>query len=63
MRFKMLDKDGKGTLGFKEIKAMMQSIEGEEGISDEGVQGMIDEVDRDRKGAINLQEFLNKMDQ
>ncbi|XP_054845602.1 uncharacterized protein LOC129336498 [Eublepharis macularius] len=57
--FQLFDTDGTGKISFQNLKAATSEL-GED-ISDEELQEMIEEGDRDGDGEINLQEFLRIM--
>lgn len=57
--FMMFDKDGDGTVSTKELGAVMRSI----GLypTEEELEEMIDEADRDDSGTVDFHEFVNLM--
>merc|ERR1711998_300222 len=57
--FKLFDADGVGKISFKNLKAVAKELG--ESMSDEDLQGMMDEADTDGDGAINEEEFLKVM--
>ena len=57
--FKLFDDDETGKISFKNLKRVAKELG--ENISDEELQEMIDEADRDGDGEINEQEFLRIM--
>ncbi|XP_026191119.1 caltractin [Cyclospora cayetanensis] len=57
--FRLFDDDGTGKITFKNLKRVAKEIG--ENISDEEIQEMIDEADRDGDGEINEEEFLRVM--
>ncbi|NP_001151507.2 calmodulin [Zea mays] len=54
--FSLFDKDGDGTITTKELGTVMRSLG--QSPTEEELQEMVDEVDADGSGAIDLQEFL-----
>ncbi|OEH74326.1 centrin-1-like isoform x1 [Cyclospora cayetanensis] len=56
--FRLFDDDGTGKITFKNLKRVAKEIG--ENISDEEIQEMIDEADRDGDGEINEEEFLRR---
>ncbi|KAK6589652.1 centrin [Cryptosporidium xiaoi] len=57
--FKLFDDDGTGKISFKNLKRVAKELG--ENISDEEIQEMIDEADRDGDGEINQEEFIRIM--
>lgn len=57
--FRLFDDDGTGKITFKNLKRVAKEIG--ENITDEEIQEMIDEADRDGDGEINEEEFLRVM--
>ncbi|CDJ42964.1 caltractin (centrin), putative [Eimeria tenella] len=57
--FRLFDDDGTGKITFKNLKRVAKEIG--ESITDEEIQEMIDEADRDGDGEINEEEFLRVM--
>eukprot|EP00730_Choanoeca_flexa_P012782 TRINITY_DN4616_c0_g1_i2.p1 TRINITY_DN4616_c0_g1~~TRINITY_DN4616_c0_g1_i2.p1 ORF type:complete len:169 (+),score=38.25 TRINITY_DN4616_c0_g1_i2:70-576(+) len=57
--FKLFDDDGTGRISFANLKRVAQDLG--ESLSDEELQEMIDEADRDGDGEINEEEFLRIM--
>ncbi|KAL8270005.1 hypothetical protein Esti_006070 [Eimeria stiedai] len=57
--FRLFDDDGTGRITFKNLKRVAKEIG--ENITDEELQEMIDEADRDGDGEINEEEFLRVM--
>lgn len=57
---KALDKDGSGFLDHEELKAGMMQIYAEMDFecTDEDVAKMIESVDKDQDGKVNLEEFM-----
>ncbi|KAL8429178.1 hypothetical protein Efla_006314 [Eimeria flavescens] len=59
--FRLFDEDGTGKITFKNLKRVAKEIG--ENITDEELQEMIDEADRDGDGEINEEEFLRQQQQ
>lgn len=57
--FKLFDDDETGKITFKNLKRVAKELG--ENISDEEIQEMIDEADRDGDGEINQEEFIRIM--
>lgn len=57
--FRLFDDDGTGKISFKNLKRVAKELG--ENLTDEELQEMIDEADRDGDGEINEQEFLRIM--
>ncbi|XP_034738845.1 caltractin [Etheostoma cragini] len=57
--FRLFDDDGTGKITFKNLKRVAKELG--ENLTDEELQEMIDEADRDGDGEINEQEFLRIM--
>ena len=57
--FRLFDDDETGKISFKNIKRVAQELG--ESLTDEELQEMIDEADRDGDGEINQEEFLRIM--
>ncbi|CAI9181328.1 unnamed protein product [Rangifer tarandus platyrhynchus] len=57
--FKLFDDDETGKISFKNLKRVAKELG--ENLSDEELQEMIDEADRDGDGEVNEQEFLRIM--
>lgn len=57
--FRLFDDDSTGRISFKNIKRVAKELG--ENLTDEELQEMIDEADRDGDGEINEQEFLRIM--
>ncbi|XP_072857779.1 centrin-2 isoform X2 [Pogona vitticeps] len=57
--FRLFDDDGTGKISFKNLKRVSKELG--ENLTDEELQEMIDEADRDGDGEINEQEFLRIM--
>ena len=57
--FKLFDDDETGKISFRNLKRVARELG--ENLSDDELQAMIDEFDKDGDGEINEQEFLNIM--
>ncbi|KAM3831402.1 uncharacterized protein M6D78_011693 isoform 2-T2 [Vipera latastei] len=57
--FRLFDDDGTGKISFKNLKRVSKELG--ENLTDEELQEMIDEADRDGDGEINEEEFLKIM--
>ncbi|KAM6441461.1 uncharacterized protein PHA67_023165 [Liasis olivaceus] len=57
--FRLFDDDGTGKISFKNLKRVSKELG--ENLTDEELQEMIDEADRDGDGEINEEEFLRIM--
>merc|ERR1711998_575947 len=57
--FKLFDASGGGKIAFKDLKAVAQELG--EAMSDNDLQGMMDEADTDGDGYVNETEFLAVM--
>ena len=59
--FKLFDEDKRGKIGLKNLRRVAKELG--ENLTDEELQAMIDEFDKDQDGEINEQEFLAIMKQ
>jgi len=57
--FRLFDDDSSGKISFKNLKRVAQELG--ENLTDEELQEMIDEADKDGDGEINQEEFLRVM--
>ncbi|XP_064488220.1 uncharacterized protein LOC135400320 [Ornithodoros turicata] len=57
--FQLFDEDGTGKISFKNLKNIAKQLS--ENLTDEELQEMIDEADRDGDGEVNQEEFLRIM--
>ena len=57
--FQAFDKDGNGSITTKELGTVMRSLG--QNLSEAEIKEVIDEVDEDRNGIIDFQEFLSLM--
>lgn len=59
--FQLFDEDGTGRVTLKNMRRIARELG--ENLTDDELQAMIDEFDKDEDGAINLQEFKYIMQQ
>ena len=59
--FKLFDEDNTGRISLKNLRRVARELG--ENLSDDELQAMIDEFDKDQDGEISEQEFLNIMKQ
>ena len=57
--FKLFDEDNSGNISLRNLKRVARELG--ENLSDDELQAMIDEFDKDQDGEISEQEFLNIM--
>lgn len=57
--FKLFDDDGSGKITLRKLKKVAKELG--ETLSDQEIQAMIDEFDKDGDGQINIDEFLSIM--
>lgn len=57
--FRLFDDDQTGTISFKNLKRVAKELG--ENLTDDELQEMIDEADRDGDGEVNQEEFLRIM--
>ena len=57
--FQAFDKDGNGSITTKELGTVMRSLG--QNLSEQEIKEIIDEVDEDKNGVIDFQEFLSLM--
>jgi centrin-1 len=57
--FRLFDEENSGFITFKQLKKVCNELG--EGLTDEEIQEMIDEADRDQDGKINMEEFYRVM--
>ena len=60
-QFKALDADGNGTLDASEMTALMKNLGLKDASNPEYVKKLMDEIDEDGDGVINLKEFFGMM--
>ena len=59
--FKLFDEDGTGRISLKNLRKVARELG--ENLSDDELQAMIDEFDKDQDGEINEAEFMSIMKQ
>lgn len=59
--FKLFDEEGKGRISLRNLKKIARELG--ENLTEEELQAMIEEFDKDQDGFINEQEFLSIMKQ
>lgn len=61
--FNMFDYDQDGIISLDDMRRLAQDIKEERAMSDEEIQGMIEYLDHDGKGGVNLEEFIQMMEE
>ncbi|KAL3956288.1 hypothetical protein ACCO45_009134 [Purpureocillium lilacinum] len=61
--FNMFDYDGDGIISFEDMRHLAQDIKDERSMTDEEIQSMIEHLDHDGKGGVNLEEFIQMMEE
>lgn len=61
--FNMFDYDQDGIISVDDMRHLAQDIKEERTMSDEEIQTMIDHLDHDGKGGVNLEEFIQMMEE
>lgn len=61
--FKMFDYDGDGIISIDDMRQLAQDIREDRTLSDDEIQSMIDHLDHDGKGGVNLDEFIQMMEE
>jgi centrin-3 len=61
--FNMFDYDQDGIISLEDMRRLAQDIKEERAMSDEEIQGMIEYLDHDGKGGVNLEEFIQMMEE
>lgn len=61
--FNMFDYDQDGIISFDDMRHLAQDIKEDRVLSDEEIQGMIEHLDHDGKGGVNLDEFIQMMEE
>lgn len=59
----MFDYDQDGIISLEDMRRLAQDIKEERAMSDEEIQGMIEYLDHDGKGGVNLEEFIQMMEE
>ncbi|PHH80606.1 hypothetical protein CDD82_1648 [Ophiocordyceps australis] len=61
--FAMFDYDGDGIISFDDMRHLAHEIKDDRALPDEEIQSMIDHLDHDGKGGVNLDEFMQMMEE
>lgn len=61
--FNMFDYDQDGIISLEDMRRLAQDIKEERAMSDEEIQTMIEYLDHDGKGGVNLEEFIQMMEE
>lgn len=61
--FNMFDYDQDGLISVDDLKHLAQEIRDDRTLSDEEIQNMVDHLDHNGKGGVNLDEFLQMMEE
>ena len=61
--FNMFDYDQDGIISIDDMRRLAQEIKDERTLSDEEIQSMIEHLDHDGKGGVNLDEFMQMMEE
>ncbi|POR39384.1 Cell division control protein 31 [Tolypocladium paradoxum] len=61
--FSMFDYDQDGIISFDDMRHLAQDIKDERAMTDEEIQSMIEHLDHDGKGGVNLEEFIQMMEE
>lgn len=61
--FNMFDYDGDGIISFDDMHRLAQDIKEERTLTDEEIQSMIEHLDHDGKNGVNLEEFIQMMEE
>ncbi|KAH7319719.1 hypothetical protein B0I35DRAFT_429679 [Stachybotrys elegans] len=61
--FTMFDYDGDGIISFEDMRHLAQDIKEERTMTDEEIRSMIDHLDHDGKDGVNLEEFIQMMEE
>lgn len=61
--FNMFDYDQDGIISLEDMRRLAQDIKEERSMSDEEIQSMIEYLDHDGKGGVNLEEFIQMMEE
>ena len=61
--FNMFDYDQDGVISMDDMRHLAQDIKEERTMTDEEIQTMIDHLDHDGKGGVNLEEFIQMMEE
>ncbi|KAF5018280.1 hypothetical protein F66182_9745 [Fusarium sp. NRRL 66182] len=61
--FNMFDYDGDGIISFEDMRRLASDIKEERTMTDEEIQSMIEHLDHEGKGGVNLEEFIQMMEE
>ncbi|KAI9151664.1 Cell division control protein 31 [Paramyrothecium foliicola] len=61
--FNMFDYDQDGIISLDDMRRLAQDIKEERSMTDEEIQSMIEHLDHDGKGGVNLEEFIQMMEE
>ena len=61
--FKMFDYDQDGIISFEDMRRLAEDIKEERAMTNEEIQAMIEHLDHDGKGGVNLEEFIQMMEE
>ncbi|RCI16005.1 hypothetical protein L249_3326 [Ophiocordyceps polyrhachis-furcata BCC 54312] len=61
--FNMFDYDQDGIISFDDMRRLAQEIKDDRVMTDEEIQSMIEYLDHDGKGGVNLEEFIQMMEE
>ena len=61
--FRMFDYDGDGIISFEDMQRLASDIKEERTMTDEEIATMIEHLDHDGKGGVNLEEFVQMMEE
>ena len=61
--FNMFDYDQDGLISFEDMRRLAQDIKDERSMADDEIQSMIEHLDHDGKGGVNLEEFIQMMEE
>lgn len=61
--FNMFDYDGDGIISMDDMRHLAQEIKDERAMSDDEIRTMIEHLDHDGKGGVNLEEFIQMMEE
>lgn len=61
--FNMFDYDQDGIISLEDMRRLAQDIKEDRSLSEDEIQSMIDHLDHDGKGGVNLDEFIQMMEE
>lgn len=61
--FNMFDYDQDGIISLEDMRRLAQDIKEDRTLSEDEIQSMIDHLDHDGKGGVNLDEFIQMMEE